>query len=246
VERSHLLHALDRPRRVGLSTETWEAIAVLAGLRVAVNDPIRASDRDRGTGKNLLADVWGVVGELVALRVLNEIIDAPVTHHPISFTRSVDDVDLGVPVTDGVLRLEAKAHQLEPHKKWFMVNRRARDRSARRGAVGYLPVLSALGAGRAIVGRLITINELDGWGAPDRALRDPAVDIELEQLCAEYLGEDIAQIGEALQPGAQMSAARLRELAAGAANDLAGWQGRLPPLDDLSARAVVDAIRAGL
>ena len=121
-------------------------------------------------------------------------------HHPISFDRSVDDVDLAVAVADGVLRIEAKAHLLEPHKTWFMVNQRARDRSARRGAVGYLPVISALGAGRAIVGRLITIDELHAWPAPNKALKDPAVGIELKQLCAEYLDGDLAQIAEAIQP----------------------------------------------
>lgn len=46
-----LLTALQHPRRVSLSNDTWEAVAVLAGLRQAVNDPIRAGDRDRGNEK---------------------------------------------------------------------------------------------------------------------------------------------------------------------------------------------------
>jgi hypothetical protein len=138
MDRATLLQALDRPRAVALGTETWEAASVLAGLRQAVNDPIRASDRDRGMTKNWLADIWGVAGELVALRVVNEITSDAIVHHPIDFERSVDEVDLVVAATDGPLRLEAKAHLLERGKAWFMVNERARDRSARRGACGYL------------------------------------------------------------------------------------------------------------
>src|SRR4051812_36302139 len=47
----------------------WTASAVLAGLRVASNDDLRAADRNRGFEKNRLNDIQGCFGELVALRV---------------------------------------------------------------------------------------------------------------------------------------------------------------------------------
>jgi hypothetical protein len=155
VNRESLLHELDRPRSVALSVPTWRVAAVLAGLRVAVNDPVRQEDRDRGQHKNWLADIWGTIGELVALRGLNAITELPVRHHPIEFDGSVDEVDLSLSTPDGELLLETKAHLLEPRKSWFMVNERARDRSVLRGAVGHLPVLSTLGGSRALIGRMI-------------------------------------------------------------------------------------------
>jgi hypothetical protein len=242
MDRATLLQALDHPRAVALGAETWDAASVLAGLRQAVNDPIRAGDRDRGTTKNWLADIWGVIGELVALRVVNEITNDAVAHHPIDFERSVDEADLVVAATDGPLRLEAKAHLLERGKAWFMVNERARDRSARRGACGYVPVLTALGASRAVIGRMITIDEMGAWQRPGVALRDPAVGVRLEELATRSLGAELAAIAATMKPEAVVPAHRLRALAEHAGADVQGWRRRLPPLGGLPAREVVDAV----
>ncbi len=163
MKRETVVRELFRPRSLTLSAETWQAAAVLAGLRVAVNDKKRREDRDRGQHKNWLADIWGTIGELVALRRLNLIEGLPVRHHPIDFAGFVDDVDLFASASDGPVRLEAKAHLLEAGKEWFMVNKRARERSTVRRAVGYLPVLSALGARKAIVGRPIRRSEVQVW-----------------------------------------------------------------------------------
>jgi hypothetical protein len=243
MDRSCLLTELDRPRQLSLSTETWRAAAVLAGLRVAVNDRIRVEDRDRGEHKNWLADIWGTIGELVALRALESVADLCVKHHPIDFQGSVDEVDLVASATDGPLRLEAKTHLLEPGKSWFMVNKRARDRSQRRGAVGHLPVIGVLGGRHARVGRLIPSEQLQAWGAPDKPLKDPAVGVRLCDLARECFGTKLCQLEAAVQEGGlSISREQLTLVAAGAGRDLARWQALLPPLEDLSAREVVEAI----
>lgn len=242
VTSEQLLALLEEPATMTLSAPTWRAAALLAGLRRAVNDPIRAADRDRGQEKNWLADIWGVIGELVALRRVNHLTADVVEHHPIDFERSVNEVDLVVWTSDGPLRLEAKAHLIEPGKAWFMVNRRARERSVERGAVGYVPVLSALGAGSARVGRLITVDEMDAWQAPTVGLRDPAVGIRLDAMTSTYLDQPLAALKRATIAGSAIAEPELRALAQQAGTDLERWQRRLPALDRLTAQQLVATV----
>jgi hypothetical protein len=244
VTSEQLLALLKQPATMTLSAPTWKVAALLAGLRRAVNDPIRAADRDRGEDKNWLADIWGVIGELVALRRINHLTSDVVEHHPIDFERSVDEVDLVVWTSDGPLRLEAKAHLIEPGKAWFMVNQRAGERSARRGAAGYVPVLSALGAKSARVGRLITIDQLGAWRAPEVALRDPAVGIRLDQLTRIYLDESIGGLKRSMIAGTSIAEPELRAIARQAGTDLERWRRRLPALDRLTAQQLVAAVLA--
>lgn len=237
-----LLHDLCTPCRIVLRADVWRASAILAGLRVAANDPIRADDRNRGAEKNWLADVFGTVGELVALRRVQELTDARVSHCPIAFDRSVDDVDMRVHCEDAELLLEAKAHFLQPGKSWFMVNARAHKRSQLRGAIGYLPVLTAMGARRALVGSLLTMEQLDAWEAPDRQLRDPAIGARLGDLCRDQLGRTLQEAQRLIEAGAVVTEEDLSRAAAGAGGQLASWRERLPPLGMLGARDVVDVV----
>jgi hypothetical protein len=242
VERAQLLGELRARRTLVLDKDTWHATAILAGLRVAANDRLRARDRDRGEAKNWLADLWGVLGELVALRILDEIWGGPVNHHPIDFSRPVDEVDLVAMLSDAPLRLEAKAHMLEPGKAWFLINSRAHQRSRRRGAVGYIPVLSALGAQRAIVGPLLAIEEVDRWGAPDKRLADPAVGVLLSKLCREQLSVNVRQAGEIVRAGDLATRDELHARAGEAGRAIEHWRAKIPPLEALHAREVVQVV----
>jgi hypothetical protein len=123
-----------------------------------------------------------------------------------------------------------------------MVNERARDRSARRGALGYLPVMSALGVQRAVAGRLITIDVLRAWRAPNVELRDAAVGIALTELARAYFDAQLPAIAETMTPGAGRSTTRLREIAAHAARNVDAWQRRLPALESMTAAEVVATI----
>jgi hypothetical protein len=237
-----ILQGLRAPRRFLLPRPVWEASAALAGLRVAANDLIRAADRDRGPDKNWLADIWGVIGELVALRRLNELTDAVVRHHPIDFERSVDDVDLRVETPDGPLLLEAKAHLIQPGKSYFMVNARAHQRSLRRGAVGYIPVLTALGARRALVGPLLTVGELDAWRSPAPTLRDPAIGVPVSELCRRHFGCDLRDVEQLVEPEAVIQETELRDAAAQAGQHVARWKRDCPPLGQLRARELVATV----
>jgi hypothetical protein len=240
--RELIMTALRDRRRFVLTRDVWLASAVLAGLRVAANDRFRSADRDRGREKNWLADIWGVIGEVVALRRVDELTGAPVHHHPIDFERSVDRVDLSIMLDDGALLLEAKAHLLQAGKVWFMVNRRAHTRSVRRGAVGYVPVLTALGGRRALVGPMLTIQQVDAWDAPAVRLDDPAIGASLGQMCREHFALAQSEAEALVDRAALADEAELRSMAADAGGRVDQWREACPPLERLGARELVATV----
>jgi hypothetical protein len=242
MDRRSVLDGLELRRGLRLSRRTWGAAAVLAGLRVAANDEIRAPDRDRGERKNQLADIWGVIGELTALRAVDLAWTGPVEHHPISFVRSVDEVDITVCTPDAPLLIEAKAHLLESGKSWFMINERAHLRSRRRGATGYVPVITAMGAGRAVVGPLITMSAVDQWGRPDKLLKDPALGVPLEQLLRDHFGLDPGNAAQLPRASEVASTSELAAWASSAGAQLSRWREELPELGRLHALELIDAI----
>ncbi|HKG38390.1 MAG TPA: hypothetical protein VKB25_05320 [Conexibacter sp.] len=180
---------------VEISRDEWLATAVIAGLRVASNQA-RAPHRSRGAQKNLLNDIQGVAGELLAIRILEAEYGAGQVEHAILHwsggTGEVQEkVDIVIRHRSWRIRLEGKCHLDEDNKRMFLVNRTAHQRSAARGAVGYLPVLGVLGRATARVGRLVEHAELDGWephnyGYDDVALRRPLREVAPEIFAAEW------------------------------------------------------------
>jgi hypothetical protein len=242
VTRIEMEEELARPRSVQLTEEVWLAAAILAGLRRAVNDRHRDEIRDRGEAKNGLADLWGVIGEIVALRWLQEITDAPIGHRPIDFARSVQDVDLRVQLADGSLLLEAKAHLLERDKRYFLINEEAHRRSSARGAAAYVPVLTALGAERAIVGRPLDVVEVDSWTRPPLELRDPALGVRLSRIAEQCFDLSLDALESKIGAGRVIAEAALQREADAAGHQLDAWQRSLPAIHHLTARALVDKV----
>jgi hypothetical protein len=244
MKRDAVIAGLSARRGLRLNRDTWAAAAMLAGLRVAANDAIRAGDRDRGERKNQLADLWGVIGELIALRVVEQVWDGPVEHHPIDFEQSVDEVDITVRTADRPLLLEAKAHLLEPGKRWLLINERAHGRSLRRGATAYMPILTAVGARRAVAGPLIATSTVDGWGPPDIPLEDPAVGVLLEPFLASHFGVEQMNAPGVPAPAELIGPDELEAYATRAGADPQRWRAELPVLERLHAREVVAAVLA--
>ncbi len=242
TSRADIEEQLARPRSIRLTEEVWRAAAILAGLRRAVNDRHRDAIRDRGEAKNWLADLWGVIGEIVALRCLQEITNVPIAHWPIDFARSVQDVDLHVQLADGSLLLEAKAHLLQRDKHYFLINEEAHRRSSARGAAAYLPVLTALGAERALVGRPLDIVEVDGWSRPPLVLRDPALGVRLSRIAQPSFDLPLDALESKIGAGRVIAEAALQREADSAGHQLDAWQRSLPVVQDLSARALVDEV----
>jgi len=83
--------------QIPLTRADWIAATVIAALRRSLNDAIRASHRDRGRQKNLLADLDGAIGELVALKRIEQAYPGcRVTYTAVSWDGPVNDVDAAV------------------------------------------------------------------------------------------------------------------------------------------------------
>jgi hypothetical protein len=242
ISRAAVEEQLARPRSIRLTEEVWRASAILAGLRRAVNDRHRDEIRDRGEVKNWLADLWGVIGEIVALRWLQEITDAPIGHRPIDFARSVQDVDLRVQLADGSLLLEAKAHLLQRDKRYFLINEEAHRRSSARGAAAYVPVLTALGAERALVGRPLDVVEVDSWTRPPLVLRDPALGVRLSRIAEQCFDQSLDALESKIGAGRVIAEAALQREADAAGRQLEALQQSLHAVESLSARALVSEV----
>ena len=150
-------------RRRTLTQTDWRAAGVLAGLRRATNEGIRAADRDRGQDKNILNDILGALTELLALHACEELPGVLVQHSLLDLSGPIRDATDLVLVRRRRMLLETKGHFLDQGKRYLAVNVRAHDRSRRRGAEGYVPVVSALGARGAVTGRVIPVGALDSW-----------------------------------------------------------------------------------
>lgn len=188
------------PVAIQLDRDIWLASARMAGWRTAANEPIRVADRHRGSGKNMLNDLQGCLGELVALRVAEMVWPAKrIVHDALDWSGPQDDVDLVI--DNGSLRLEAKCHLDAPGKRLLLVNQRAHERSLKRGAHGYVPVFSAVGRGGAFVGSVIGPDELATWKTwtwDSRPESDPALGISLDVAASRYFRWSWIQMSDRL------------------------------------------------
>lgn len=93
---------------------------MLAGLRVAANDPARRPHRDSGPKGNALNDLIGAVAELAALLVLEDARATTVTHSLIDLHGSVDKLDFQGELDASEFRLEVKGHFHESRKRYYL------------------------------------------------------------------------------------------------------------------------------
>lgn len=213
-------HVLLSPSRTSVERELWLAAALVAGARKSVNDPIRAHDRDRGLDKNLLNDVQGVIGEIVGGEYIRTTLGVAVADDLLDLTGPTDRVDLVFDDGAGELRLESKCHLLAPNKRYLLINQRAHERSMQRGAHGYLPVVSALGQGGAMIGSVIGVAAARGWGQP-LTLPDPAIGTHLRDFCLAHLGMRLNEVESLIEAWPHVAAPdELIEVASRAPADL--------------------------
>jgi len=189
------LSLIGSTQRILLTPSIWACAIAIAVLRVEVNDPIRAEHRDRGDEKNLLNDLQGAIGEIVAaIRAERTYGVGAVTHDLVDFDGPVDDVDIKITSSSGEIRLETKCLLWEANKKKFLINDKAHERSVQRKARGYIPVLASVGGNIAIVGPVIGIEEVANWDRIAYQYGDPAKGIDLESFCEKYLGRSWEKI----------------------------------------------------
>jgi hypothetical protein len=202
VSLAELQEQLDLPRKIQLSRELWVAAAVLGLLRTVVNDEYRQATRDRGTAKNILNDLQGSLGELVGIRLLDQAGFNASAQGLLDLNGSVDRPDL-VADTDPPTLLDVKCHFDEHPKRLFLINEKARLRSINRGVVAFLPIVTAALRQGAYLGKLIPIEQLQGWKRQVVGrYGDPSRQIPLTTLDQHFLGAPSIRWGTA-QPDKQ-------------------------------------------
>jgi hypothetical protein len=191
---------LAMPVQLRLREDIWLAAAALAGLRKAVNDPIRGQNRSRGAAKNVLNDIQGAIGELLALQRVSEVASIErVEHNLLSLSSPIDDVDVIIGEGEHSLPLEAKCLLMEQRKRLFLVNQIAHQRSLARKAQGYIPILTSPGSSTAFVGALIPVAEIDKWPVHQFQYGDPAYGLDLPSFTARYFDRSETKIRETLE-----------------------------------------------
>ena len=182
-----LLSVLGEPQKVALSRATWEAAAILGGLRQASNDGLRSTIRDRGDTKNAAGDIQGCLGELlVGSLVEKRLPEAIVSCTGLLWDEPGDTVDLTVSIAGHVFLLETKCHLDAPQKRRFLINAVAAERSAARGARSFIPVISALGSSVASLGRPLRVRDVLAWPIEDFRYGDPARSSPLAAFIPDY------------------------------------------------------------
>src|SRR4051794_16775376 len=73
---SELARVVTESRTVDVSPTVWAAAAFVGGLRTASNEEVRRQSQDRGAYNNAVVDLQGVVGELLALQLLDDALPA--------------------------------------------------------------------------------------------------------------------------------------------------------------------------
>jgi hypothetical protein len=171
-----------------------------------VNDGSRSSHRDRGDEKNILNEIQGAFGEIVSLIAAETLYPEAtnINHNPIDFNNNIDDVDIAVYKYNKKLFYEAKCLLIKDHKSLFLVNKVAHQRSCKRGAIGYIPVLSIEGGGIALIGKITPIQDVSDWEIREFGYGDPAHSIRLRDYCPQQWEQRETAIRRELEP-------RLRE-----------------------------------
>jgi hypothetical protein len=187
AELTKTLHKYLPRLSVNLGRYRWTCIARMAGLRVGVNNAFRSAHRSRGDEKNLLNDIQGCAGEIIALLALELISSVgDVQHLALSFQDSGDSPDIKTTVNKQPFCAETKCLLMEPKKRLFLVNEAAHQKSVARGATHYIPVLTRIGCRCAVVGTPFPLADVEQWERKEFQYGDPARGMDLEPFCQKY------------------------------------------------------------
>jgi hypothetical protein len=203
--RQRLVGVIGRARTVKVSREHWIAASVLGGLRQASNDAIQASHRDRGSEKNVAGHLQGCFGELlIGTLVETELSEASVYATLLDWDGAVDEVDATVEIKGHRFTVETKCHLHEPAKQRFLINVVAAERSKARNARSFVPIFSKLGAGVALIGSPLLLEDVLAWPTETFHYGDPAKRAWLRELMPPYFGYQLDQAVDAVTNAAEV------------------------------------------
>ena len=182
-------------RWVTLMADDWFAAAIVGAMRTAVNDPIRQRIRDRHPERNLRNDTSGVLAELLVIRQVEQSLPSQRLKYQLLDLRNTTDM-LDVQMAESEAGLEAKSVLLleDVKRRDFAINATAASRSVRRGAMGYVGVLMAMGSRSALMSRVVPMDEVKAWPLKTyRGHSDPAHAIDLKDFAVRHAGLPIGK-----------------------------------------------------
>ena len=185
-----LMDVFNRRRWVEPSVDDWYAAAIIGAMRTRVNDPIRQRRRDRLPERNLRNDVSGVLAEILVIkRVEQELPSQRLKYQLLDLRKATDMLD--IQLAKSKAGLEAKSVLLLEEKKrhYFAINETAASKSVRRGAMGYIGVLTAMGSRHALMSKVVPMNEVKEWPVEKLGrYGDPAHVMNLRDFAVRHAG----------------------------------------------------------
>lgn len=169
----------------------WAYASLLGTARRWSNQGKRKPTSDRGPERGAVADMVGALGELVAYSHLREhgASSAALAHiRAHAFDPRGGGATLGADLVldGGTLRVDAKAHDCDPRKRYVAINAAKHD-AIRETCDAYIVIAAAPLGRRCVVSSLVPLAEVDGWEVRDLGgYGDPARVLDVPSFGARY------------------------------------------------------------
>jgi hypothetical protein len=175
---------------VDLSPDDWFAAAIIGAMRTAVNDRIRQGTRDRRPERNLRNDTSGVLAELLVIRQVEQALPSQqLKYQLLDLQKSTDLLDVQMAASKAGLEAKSVLLLEKVRRRDFAINKIAADRSAQRGAMGYIGVLMAMGSRHALMSKVVPMDEVKAWTLRNYGeYGDPAHATDLRDFAVRHAG----------------------------------------------------------
>lgn len=175
-----------------LTPKHWAIAAMLGEARRRTNEKTRHKSRDRGHDKNVLGDMMGALGEIVALeyyrdQMTQEAINMTRQHMLVSGSgRTVKGADL---ITSRQ-RLDVKTFDCAPNKRFFAINA-AKHQQLSGECDGYFALLAPRYGRQALLIDILPYEAVSNWACkPLGSYGDPSYNCPLQALLASFAGHN--------------------------------------------------------
>jgi hypothetical protein len=218
VSAPHPLELFGEPHELPVAWDTWESAARLGLGRVHANNATRTATQTRPMVRQVLQDVLGTFAEL---RIVRACANIGYDHDTTAWDEdggvaSQAAPDVTIRHEGGVYRFDVKCHMVltdpqrqhlnVPPKRDFAINVRSLGKAERRGTEYLLPLMTAPGSRVVLLGRLLTLAEVQAWPTRDYGYGDPAYVRPMAQAGPELFGRHLAECELVVSSGATLAA----------------------------------------
>ena len=187
--------------QVQLDNESWVALAIIAGARVAKGDEFRNGTQDRGNARNQMNDLVGCVGEYAAI-VASLNAGVKVEHDLFYADGPLKKADL---IANDV-SFDAKALMLDPSRRYFILDRQSVATAGDKGIAAFVPVIARCFGDQVLVGNRIGIADASEWPLKDFGY-GVAHARPLSEVTLQYFSKSIEEVLQAISAEAFIGSA---------------------------------------